>query len=535
MSLSFQCTGHIGILEITINLFNNILFPDNLLIFQGWNDVGFHGANDVSTPNIDALAYSGLILNSHYSEAICTPSRAALLTGKYPIHTGTQHGVIMEGAPWGLPLDQKLLPQYLNKLGYSSHAFGKWHLGYYRKEYTPTYRGFKTHYGFWNGYQDYFSHIVQFAPFEGFDMRRNMTVDWSSIGHYTTRLITKEIARVVRSHNASNPLFLYVAHLAVHAANYEVPLQAPQSSIDKFKHLEPVERRIYAAMLWELDQSLGKLVQEFKDKGILDDTIIVFLSDNGAATKGLHKNHGSNWPLKGEKITPWEGGLRTVSFVWSPILKRKKQVLNNLMHITDWLPTLFTAAGGNRNKLGDIDGVDQWDFLNGNSVSPRNEILHNIDDAYGYSALRSGEYKYVNGSAIFGHLDNWVGRLRNNSYPYDVSSIVGSVVNRITGDLEDILEIEGLRMNATVVCSKTGQRWGKVACRPMKRPCLFNIAEDPCERVDLWGRYPEKVAEFEEKLKTYRRSVTPPGNKRVESKANPCLHNNTWTDWADYD
>lgn len=127
----------------------------------GWNDVGFHGSNQIPTPNIDALAYSGIILQNYYVNPICTPSRSALMTGLHPIHTGMQSGVLVGAAPYGLPLKHKILPQFLNDLGYKSIAVGKWHLGSHSANYTPVNRGFDSHVGYWTGHEDYYDHTAQ--------------------------------------------------------------------------------------------------------------------------------------------------------------------------------------------------------------------------------------------------------------------------------------------------------------------------------------------------------------------------------------
>ncbi|GFT08315.1 arylsulfatase B [Trichonephila clavipes] len=134
-----------------------LLVADDL----GFNDVGVHGSTQIPTPNLNALAQNGVLLNNYYVCPVCSPSRGALMTGLYPIHTGTQHDVIFVDQPWGLPLTHTLLPQHLRKLGYATHAVGKWHLGFFRKEYTPVYRGFDSHYGYWGGKEDYYDHTQQ--------------------------------------------------------------------------------------------------------------------------------------------------------------------------------------------------------------------------------------------------------------------------------------------------------------------------------------------------------------------------------------
>ncbi|KAB7494061.1 putative sulfatase YdeN [Armadillidium nasatum] len=264
--------------------------------FKGWNDVGFHGNVEISTPNIDALAYSGVILNNYYVQPLCSPSRGALLSGI--------------------------------------------------KEYTPTFRGFDSHYGYWTGRLDYYNHrLVYNNTLGGYDFRKNMDVEYAGVGKYATDLFTEEGVKIINEHNPSVPLFLYLPHLATHVGNEDDPLQAPIEVVQRFSHIKDEKRRIFAAMLWKLDESIGKVVEALKDNDMLKDSIIIFSTDNGGSAGGLENSAGSNWPLKGTKISMWEGGIRGSAFVWSPLIKNPGRVSKQMMHITDWLPTLYSAIG----------------------------------------------------------------------------------------------------------------------------------------------------------------------------------------------
>ncbi|EFA02715.1 arylsulfatase B [Tribolium castaneum] len=527
---------------------------------MGFNDVGFHGSNEIPTPNIDALAYNGVILNSHYTQALCTPSRSAFLTGKYPIHLGMQHLVILEPEPWGLPLNETILPQYLKRNGYATHAIGKWHLGFFRKEYTPTYRGFDSHFGYWQGLQDYYKHTVHatFTPEHGYDMRRNMTVDWSAQGKYSTTLFTDEAVRLIREHNTENPMFMYLAHLAPHSGNDDDPLQAPDEEIAKFGHIADPERRIYAAMVSMLDKSVGSVIAALRDKHMLENSIIVFMSDNGAKPDGIHANHGSNYPLRGNKNSAWEGAMRCVAAIWSPLIKKPQRVSNSLMHISDWLPTFYTAAGLNKTELPKMDGVDMWASISEGKDSPRTELLHNIDEIYNYGALRVGNWKYLYGSTTNGKSDGWYGSSgRDPLYTYDDSAVLasqtGSTLAGLTtyqqikekhqGDtnfthkLLDSETIKTLRGAAEVKCPRVNfeEIPESKKCNAVESPCLFNIKEDPCEQINLAAERPMIVLNMEMALARFKQTALPIRNVPRDPNADPAKWNNTWVNWQDYE
>lgn len=223
---------------------------------QGWNDVGFHGSGQIPTPNLDALAYGGLILNRYYVTPLCTPSRSALMTGRHPIHTGMQHTVLYAAEPRGLPLAERLLPEHLRRLGYATHCVGKWHLGHYRRVYTPLERGFDTHLGYWTGHQDYFDHRAEERGSYGLDMRRGMAVAHDLAGRYTTDVLADESVRLIAAHNRSRPLFLYMAHAAVHSGNPDNALPAPPQTVAQLAgRIADINRRRFAgncggALVW---------------------------------------------------------------------------------------------------------------------------------------------------------------------------------------------------------------------------------------------------------------------------------------------
>ncbi|KAF5291764.1 hypothetical protein FQA39_LY14252 [Lamprigera yunnana] len=507
----------------------------------GWNDVSFHGSNQIPTPNIDALAYNGIILNRFYTEPTCTPSRAALMTGLKPkSFVGFQGFVIRAGEERYLPFNVKLLPEQLQNLGYSTQLVGKWHLGYPYKNTTPTYRGFDYHYGYWNGFIGYFDHFagpsVNKQSMCGFDMHEGLKPHWENQNQYATHLFTKKAEEIIARHDKKKPLFLMLSHLAPHAGKSGVVYEVPDEEANKkkFHYIQNEKRRKYSGMVDELDNSVGAIITALSQKGILNDTIILFISDNGAQTFGpLHENSGSNWPLRGMKFSVLEGGVRNVGILYYSRLKKKSTIYDGLIHITDLYPTLIRAAGGDLTEF-DTDGINQWDALINNAPNTREEILVNIDEVEEFSAIiGQGSFKLINGSAPYDfdfqgfYGDDGRGSLNP---VYNVTRILNSVTNKVLdGSLtkEKVLE---LRQSVDIGdCQKNydGSICGK------HNMCLFDVFKDPCETANVIDKYPEIAKSLKKRLQHYWDTLMSQKNQPVDPKSNPSLHNNTWVTWLD--
>ncbi|KAM7315647.1 arylsulfatase B-like [Ixodes scapularis] len=201
------------------------------------------------------------------------------------------------------------------------------------------------------------------------------------------------------------PFFCYFSHQAVHSALMKDPFQAPERNLLKFPYIGETNRTVYAGMLDALDESIGRVVEVLRNAGMLGDTIIAFSSDNGGSPFGLFSNRGFNWPLRGAKANLWEGGVRVPAFVWSSKFLKKPRVSDQLMHISDWLPTLYSAAGGDVSNLGSMDGIDMWRYLTLGFGSPRKEVLLTIDPKNNLAALRYKNYKLVVGEGFNEELD----------------------------------------------------------------------------------------------------------------------------------
>ncbi|KAK2822853.1 hypothetical protein Q5P01_022918 [Channa striata] len=338
---------------------------------QGFNDIGYHNPN-IKTPTLDKLAAEGVRLENYYVQPICTPSRSQLITGRYQIHTGLQHSIIRPSQPSCLPLHMDTLPERLRAAGYTTHMVGKWHLGFYRRACLPTRKGFDTFFGSLTGSVDYYSYGSCDGPgLCGYDLHDDEDVAWGQEGKYSTFLFTQRARKILESHDPRDkPLFLLLSLQAVHT-----PLQPPKSYIYPYHSMTNVARRKFAAMVSTVDEAVRNVTYALRKLGYYKNSVIIYSTDNGAQPF----TGGSNWPLRGRKGTYWEGGVRGVAFVHSPLLRRRRRVSRALLHITDWFPTLVNLAGGDISQSRGLDGFDVWPTISEGKESPRQEILHNID------------------------------------------------------------------------------------------------------------------------------------------------------------
>lgn len=413
----------------------------------GWADVGFHGGK-IRTPNIDKLAASGTRLEQYYVQSLCSPTRAALLTGRYPFRLGLQVGVIFPWVQYGLPLEEVTLPQRLRESGYQTAIVGKWHLGHFRPEYLPTRRGFDQQYGLYNGMIDYNTHLRD----GGLDWHRNdrgVTEEG-----YSTHLITREAIRVLKERDPAKPVFLYVPFNAVHA-----PYQVPESYAASYADL-PESRRDYAGMVASLDEAVGKIVATIDELGLRDNTLIVFHSDNGGPSPGTVTDNG---PLRSGKATLYEGGVRVPALASWPGKIPAGATVSEPIHVTDWYPTLLALAGTEPPEGRVVDGKDIWPVVAQGARTTRQAIVLNANPNAG--AIRVGDWKLV---------------------------------------------INGAREHGSIARVFTGGEPGKVEVAEEVVE-LFNIPNDPYEKVNLAEKEPDRVRALRQQLESLASQSIPPG------------------------
>lgn len=358
--------------------------PNILLVLAddlGWNDVGYH-ASEIRTPNIDRLAQGGVRFTHCYAYPLCSPTRAALLTGRSPMRYGLAYSVVRPWSPYGLPLDEHIMPQTFKALGYQTAILGKWHLGHANRRHLPNARGFDHFYGHVNGAIDYFTHMRE----RGIDWQRN-GVSVPEEG-YTTHLLAREAVRVITGRDRSRPLFLYLPFNAPHS-----PLQAPEEAIAACSHIADPRRRTFAAMVETMDRSVGTVLGALEKEGIAGNTLVVFLSDNGGPTGSGARND----PLRAGKATVFEGGIRVPAIMRWPGRLPAGRELDQVMTVQDLFPTLASAAGGKSLASKPLDGDDLWAAVVAGRPAQRGDLFFAVepDDKIRQLAVRRGAWKLV--------------------------------------------------------------------------------------------------------------------------------------------
>ena len=376
----------------------------------GSHDLGMHGS-EILTPASDALANEGIYLDNYYVLPSCSASRASLLSGRYPLHTGV-YTWIPERSTAGLPLDEETLAQVLKRANYTTHAVGKWHIGHSTWNQTPTFRGFETFFGFKMEGEDYFTHMDGKATDLRWESRENCGEGCSEVvderGNYSTHVFTRRAIDVLDNYTKGQqdkPLFLYLAYQAVHG-----PDEVPQYYKDMYMGKNWTDlRKTYAGMLTAADEGIANVTKALKETGLWNDTLIIFTTDNGGPTATCGIQGSSNYPRRGGKCSVWEGGTTGDGFLSGPALTTIAGMVGNrrmgdIFHIVDWLPTLAELVGA-KPEGKPLDGVSQLSGLKGpiNHPPARQEVFVGYAQAeyglwYGPS-LRHGQWKIIQGNS----------------------------------------------------------------------------------------------------------------------------------------
>jgi len=411
----------------------------------GYADCGFNGGKQILTPNIDRLAKAGAVLEHFYVQPVCSPTRSALLTGRYPTRTGV-YSIVSPHANWGLPLAERTLAQALKPAGYSTAIVGKWHLGEFKPDYLPLARGFDHHYGHYFGMIDYFTH------------ERGGELDWHRDGKplketgYTTHLLRDEACRVIDRQPKDKPLFLYVPFNGVHG-----PFQVPEPYLKPYPQLKNNRQKL-AGMLAAVDEAVGKIEEALRKAGRLENTLIVFSSDNGGPQPG------DNTPLRGHKGSVYEGGVRAAAFTCWPGQIPAGQRLREPMHMVDWYPTLIKLGGGSLEQKLPVDGLDVWPTLTKGAASPHDAILCVSTQGPARAAVRMGEWKLIQANGA-----------------------------------------------AEAAADEDNQPTAKAKTPKHETVALYHLTADPGETKNLAAEQPERVKAMRTRLAALLKDAVPPG------------------------
>ena len=434
---------------------------------MGVGDFGSGGGGPSRTPVLDKLASKGTVLKQHYAgSAVCSPSRACLLTGRYPQRTGvldTQKVYNLRN----LSLDERTIADVLSDAGYVTGLIGKWHLGKSEPEYYPWNRGF--------------SHVAVLDKTHHWDWILNRNgVQEESDGRYLADVLNDDAVQFIRTHK-DEPFFLYLAHFAPHE-----PLLAVEEDVAQFRVAGFNEKvsTLYA-MIYRMDQGIGRVLRELKAQGLDENTLVIFASDNGAhfATSWLDRTSVTrfNCGLRGHKDLVYEGGIRVPAFLFWPAGKLKSGSIDSPTHFADWFPTLLAVAGVPVPEDNPpLDGRNLLPLLRGEIQGQSTSFCWQYSRYYPTDryniAIREGDWKLIR--------------------PVEGDGVDGPVLG--------ILPPKGIAKTDAQLDS--AKRYiPEILDRPVAQ--LFNLKDDPFEQNDLAAQNPEKVMEMEKQLNCWFSSI----------------------------
>lgn len=488
---------------------NGIACPHIIFVMVddlGWNNVPWHDPELAPTmPTTVQLVHQGIELNRHYAFVYCSPSRSSFLSGRLPYHVNQVNlGTSIPRS--GIPRNMTTLPRKLKQGGYATHSVGKWHLGCATPDHTPQGRGFDTSLGFFAGAEDHWTQRECIdrtcnrpdngtVP-HGWKRDYLLTDLWHTDGPasdlnntaYGDHLYTQEVLRIIGNHNVTIPLFFYIAF-----ANNHSPLEAPPEYRARYPADWQWDRREYAAMGSYWDEALGNITKALEAKGMWKDTLLVLSADNGgpnyptASPEYVHCGGANNWPLKGGKVSIFEGGVRVSAFVSGGFIpeKRRGTQLQQSVHISDWFATFCGLAGVDPSDfppgLPGVDSVDLWPVLSGASTkSPHEDIVLALD-------------------APVGVLDA------------NISGIIVGDYKLVAGFVAAVLRQGPASPNASSCCGEPCWALQTQNCGTLEKPtCLYDIRSDPRELVNLAKQKPEVVAQLQTRLLNYRKTLYNP-------------------------
>jgi len=445
----------------------------NVIVFlsddQGYGDIGVFGNPDPKTPNLDRLATEGLRLTQHYTGSpICAPARAALLTGRYNHRVGALSVESNRGLD-RIALRERTIAACFKAAGYKTGMVGKWHNGLHDMRYHPNKRGFDEFVGFLNGGMWYWNWILDVNG----QPRR-------SDGTYLTDVFTNEAIDFINRHQ-NQPFFLYVAYNAPHA-----PLEAPEEDIRPYTKMGKFTQAVSTtyAMIQRMDTGIGRIMETLEKKGLAEKTIILFTSDNGPVLFGKGKDNlmRYNGPFQGGKYDVLEGGIRVPALLCWPDSLPPGIEFHDMVHATDWLPTLMTAAGIETTPDLPLDGVNQLPALRGErgKVNPKRFWQFNRYEPVGNcnAAMRDGEWKLY-----WPRVPEAMQKLSSDNEPYRKKFAVPHF----------LMDVENPSVERTLP--------------PLGSPKLYNIDKDPFESKELSEQYPDRLARMKWELENWFEEV----------------------------